>query len=86
MPKASYDGYKFYSIFVSVKFAELDKNIKHLAQRLKEGSTRDTAQNKVASITEKLGVKAVEVAEKPKITQKMVSTIDKPLYIFWQKA
>ncbi|XP_031346644.1 F-actin-monooxygenase Mical-like isoform X2 [Photinus pyralis] len=36
------------------KFSELDKGIKHLEQRLKEGSLRDLGTNKVAKITEKL--------------------------------
>ncbi|XP_049819876.1 F-actin-monooxygenase Mical isoform X3 [Aethina tumida] len=36
------------------KFADIDKNIKHLDMKLKEGTVRELGQNKVASITEKL--------------------------------
>lgn len=43
-----------YQKIVLAKYADIDKNIKHLELRLKEGSSRDLGQNKVASITEKL--------------------------------
>ena len=57
------------------KFAEIDKNIKVLEQKLKEGSTRDLNQQKVANITEKLVGKPVEPPKliQPKEIQKSVS-------------
>ncbi|KAF5303714.1 hypothetical protein FQR65_LT00858 [Abscondita terminalis] len=42
------------------KFSELDKGIKRLEQRLKEGSLRDLGTNKIALITEKLKPKDTE--------------------------
>ncbi|XP_044256717.1 F-actin-monooxygenase Mical [Tribolium madens] len=45
------------------KFADIDKNIKHLELKLKEGTARDLGQNKVASITEKFASKPPESAE-----------------------
>ncbi|XP_060520995.1 F-actin-monooxygenase Mical isoform X2 [Cylas formicarius] len=36
------------------KYADIDKNIKQLDLKLKEGTTRELGQNKVASITQKL--------------------------------
>ncbi|KAF5302677.1 hypothetical protein FQA39_LY10173 [Lamprigera yunnana] len=49
------------------KFCELDKGIKRLEQRLKEGSLRDLGQNKIAQITEKLKPKEAELDSKPVI-------------------
>jgi hypothetical protein len=54
------------------KFADIDKNIKHLELKLKEGNARDLGQNKVASITEKLASKVPENPE-PKPIQKSPS-------------
>lgn len=51
------------------KYAEIDKNIKQLDQRLKEGTVRDLNRKKVAQITEKLKPKTDEV----KPVQKSVS-------------
>lgn len=48
-----------------VKFAEIDRNIKQLEQKLKEGSVRDFSQQKVASIAEKLVGKAAEPTPTP---------------------
>ncbi|KRT86414.1 Actin binding protein [Oryctes borbonicus] len=48
-----------------VKFAEIDKNIKQLEQKLKEGSVRNLNQHKVASITEKLVGKTGEPTTTP---------------------
>lgn len=53
------------------KYADIDKNIKFLDLKLKEGTARDLGQNKVASITEKLTSK-VPVPVEPKI-EKTVS-------------
>ncbi|KAK9746485.1 LIM domain [Popillia japonica] len=50
-----------------VKFAEIDKNIKQLEQKLKEGTSRDLNQHKVASITEKLVGKTGETAATPQL-------------------
>ncbi|XP_063910591.1 F-actin-monooxygenase Mical isoform X3 [Zophobas morio] len=47
------------------KFADIDKSIKHLDLKLKEGNSRELGQNKVASITEKLTSKAPEPELKP---------------------
>ncbi|XP_076263943.1 molecule interacting with CasL isoform X4 [Rhynchophorus ferrugineus] len=51
------------------KFADIDKNIKQLDLKLKEGNIRELGQNKVASITEKLVSKTpqeqIKTAEKP---------------------
>ncbi|KAK5642466.1 hypothetical protein RI129_008633 [Pyrocoelia pectoralis] len=47
------------------KFSELDKGIKHLEQRLKEGSLRDPGTKKVAQITEKLLPKDENQEPKP---------------------
>lgn len=52
------------------RFTEFDRSIKLLDQRLKEGSTRDLNQHKVASMTEKFA-KPVEPESKP--IQKSVS-------------
>ncbi|KAK4877333.1 hypothetical protein RN001_009839 [Aquatica leii] len=49
------------------KFSDLDKGIKRLEQRLKEGSLRDLGQNKIALITEKLKPKDAEPDPKPTI-------------------
>ncbi|KAJ8968602.1 hypothetical protein NQ317_004418 [Molorchus minor] len=46
------------------KFAEIDKSIKSLDQKLKEGTVRELGLNKVASITEKL-VSKVPAEPKP---------------------
>ncbi|XP_064215891.1 F-actin-monooxygenase Mical isoform X7 [Tribolium castaneum] len=54
------------------KFADIDKNIKHLELKLKEGTARDLGQNKVASITEKFASKPPENAD-PKPLQKSQS-------------
>lgn len=54
------------------KFANIDRNIRHLELKLKEGTTRDLGQNKVASITEKLSSKIPESSE-AKSLQKSVS-------------
>jgi hypothetical protein len=54
------------------KFADIDKNIKHLELKLKDGNARDLGQNKVASITEKLASKVPENPE-PKPIQKSPS-------------
>ncbi|KAL1516883.1 hypothetical protein ABEB36_000720 [Hypothenemus hampei] len=40
------------------KYADIDRNIKQLDLKLKEGTNRELGQNKVASITEKLSSKA----------------------------
>ncbi|KAJ8919795.1 hypothetical protein NQ315_006324 [Exocentrus adspersus] len=51
--------------FVSIaKFADIDKSIKNLDQKLKEGTVRELGHNKVASITEKL-VSKVPQESKP---------------------
>lgn len=42
------------------KYADIDKNIRHLELKLKEGTNRDLGQNKVATITEKLVSKIPE--------------------------
>ncbi|RZB40090.1 LIM domain containing protein, partial [Asbolus verrucosus] len=47
------------------KYADIDKNIKHLELKLKEGNSRDLGQNKVATITEKLASKVPENEPKP---------------------
>lgn len=47
------------------KFADIDKSIKQLELKLKEGTSRDLGQNKVASITEKLAPKGAEGESKP---------------------
>ncbi|XP_030753710.1 F-actin-monooxygenase Mical-like isoform X2 [Sitophilus oryzae] len=47
------------------KYADIDKNIKQLELKLKEGTTRELGQNKVASITEKLVSKVPQEIEKP---------------------
>lgn len=53
------------------KFSEIDKNIKQLEQKLKEGSVRDLNQKKVDSIKEKFVAKTSEPEVKP--IQKSVS-------------
>lgn len=52
------------NILFIAKYMELDKGIKHLEQRLKEGSVRDVGKTKVAKITEKLTPKNVESESK----------------------
>lgn len=54
------------------KFADIDKNIKHLDMKLKEGTVRELGQNKVASITEKL-VSKVPTPTEQKPVEKNVS-------------
>lgn len=61
----------FVNVFIAAKFADIDKSIKHLDLKLKEGNSRELGQNKVASITEKLTSKAPEPELKP--IQKSVS-------------
>ncbi|KAL3285152.1 hypothetical protein HHI36_019273 [Cryptolaemus montrouzieri] len=56
------------------KYADIDKNIKHLELKLKEGTNRDLGQNKVATITEKLTSKIPEQPE-PVIPK----NVDKPV-------
>lgn len=60
-----------------VKYVEIDKNIKQLEQKLKEGTARDLNQHKVASITEKLIGKPIETTPppQPKPIQKSVRSI-----------
>ncbi|KAK9877921.1 hypothetical protein WA026_020144 [Henosepilachna vigintioctopunctata] len=45
------------------KYADIDKNIKYLDMKLKEGTNRDLGQNKVATITEKLAKKIPEPSD-----------------------
>ncbi|XP_048525336.1 F-actin-monooxygenase Mical [Dendroctonus ponderosae] len=47
------------------KYADIDRNIKQLELKLKEGTNRELGQNKVASITEKLVNKTPVEPEKP---------------------
>ncbi|XP_066256405.1 F-actin-monooxygenase MICAL3 [Euwallacea similis] len=47
------------------KYADIDRNIKQLDLKLKEGTNRELGQNKVASITERLASKAPQEKEKP---------------------
>lgn len=47
------------------KFNEIDTKIKQLDQKLKEGTTRDLNQQKVATITEKLTNKVADPEPKP---------------------
>ncbi|CAG9824833.1 unnamed protein product [Phaedon cochleariae] len=49
------------------KFADIDKSIRNLDQKLKEGTVRELGQNKVATITEKL---ASKVPAEPKPVEK----------------
>lgn len=63
------------------KFSEIDKSIKQLEQRLKEGTSRDLGQNKVASITEKLVPKGAEPESKP--VQRSVSNIYISIALFF---
>lgn len=51
--------------FFLAKFADIDKSIKQLELKLKEGTSRDLGQNKVASITEKLVPKTADSESKP---------------------
>lgn len=63
---------KLYSHLSLAKFADIDKNIKQLELKLKEGNIRELGQNKVASITEKLV---------NKVPQESLKTVDKPVSI-----
>ncbi|CAH0547361.1 unnamed protein product, partial [Brassicogethes aeneus] len=54
------------------KFADIDKNIKVLDHKLKEGTVRDLGQNKVATITEKL-VSKVPPPKEEKPVEKAVT-------------
>lgn len=58
--------------FFLVKFADIDRNIKNLDQKLKEGTVRELGTNKVASITEKLVSK---IPPEPKPPEKTVSAL-----------
>ncbi|XP_045463620.1 F-actin-monooxygenase Mical isoform X5 [Harmonia axyridis] len=58
------------------KYADIDKNIKHLDLKLKEGTNRDLGHNKIASITERLTSKIPETPE-PVIPK----NVDKPVII-----
>ncbi|XP_044752612.1 F-actin-monooxygenase Mical isoform X2 [Coccinella septempunctata] len=58
------------------KYADIDKNLKHLELKLKEGTNRDLGQNKIASITEKLTSKIPEPPE-PVVPK----SVDKPVII-----
>lgn len=60
------------------KYADIDKNIKFLDLKLKEGTVRDLGQNKVASITEKLTSKVPVPVEPPKV-EKTVNSLCLPL-------
>lgn len=63
-----------------VKFAEIDKNIKQLEQKLKEGTSRDLNQHKVASITEKLVGKTGETAATPQLPKPIQKSVRLGLY------
>ncbi|CAG9854133.1 unnamed protein product [Phyllotreta striolata] len=58
------------------KFADIDRNIKNLDQKLKEGTARELGTNKVASITEKLVSK---IPPEPKPPEKHPSRPSKVL-------
>lgn len=53
------------------KYADIDRNIKQLELKLKEGTNRELTQNKVASITEKLVNKIPQEKEKPVSTHQI---------------
>ncbi|KAG5890928.1 hypothetical protein JTB14_019871 [Gonioctena quinquepunctata] len=50
---------------VEAKYADIDKSIKNLDQKLKEGTVRELGTNKVATITEKLTSKVPPEPTKP---------------------
>lgn len=67
--------FSIFSETILAKYADIDRNIKHLEQRLKEGSARDLGQNKVATITEKLAPRSSDEQES-KPVQRSVSNFN----------
>lgn len=60
----------YFFFFCSAKFADIDKSIKNLDQKIKEGTVRQLGTRKIATITEKLVNK---VPPEPKPPEKPVS-------------
>lgn len=63
-----------YDCGISAKFADIDKTIKDLDQKLKEGTVRQLGTNKVATLTEKLVSKIPPELKPP----------EKPVSIFYK--
>lgn len=77
MRKVNVSFISFYPILknnVVAKFADIDKTIKDLDQKLKEGTIRQLGTNKVATLTEKLISKNPPESTSP----------EKPVNIFYK--